>query len=87
MYADRVSLSLRYLERKVSSGIVSNYTLCLVAYALALGKSSILERVITELTTRADYRGESECILRHKKCKITCKTVTDEILIKSVHTH
>ncbi|PWA16432.1 hypothetical protein CCH79_00004627, partial [Gambusia affinis] len=58
MYADHVSLSLRYLERKVSSGIVSNYTLCLVAYALALGKSSVLERVITELTTRADYRDD-----------------------------
>lgn len=51
----------------MSSGIVSNYTLCLVAYALALGKSSVLERVMTELTRRADYRGESECILRYKK--------------------
>uniref|UniRef100_A0A3B3WDT3 CD109 molecule n=1 Tax=Poecilia mexicana TaxID=48701 RepID=A0A3B3WDT3_9TELE len=56
MYADNVSLSLRYLESKVSSGIVSNYTLCLVAYALALGKSNVQERVITELTRRADYR-------------------------------
>uniref|UniRef100_A0A3B3Y351 CD109 molecule n=1 Tax=Poecilia mexicana TaxID=48701 RepID=A0A3B3Y351_9TELE len=62
MYADNVSLSLRYLESKVSSGIVSNYTLCLVAYALALGKSNVQERVITELTRRADYRGDSECL-------------------------
>ncbi|XP_054894151.1 CD109 antigen [Poeciliopsis prolifica] len=56
MYADNVSLSLRYLESKVSSGIVSNYTMCLVAYALALGKSNVLGRVITDLTRRADYR-------------------------------
>ncbi|XP_008397750.1 CD109 antigen-like [Poecilia reticulata] len=56
MYADNVSLSLRYLESKVSSGIVSNYTLCLVAYALALGKSNVEQRVTTELYRRADYR-------------------------------
>uniref|UniRef100_A0A3B5LTQ3 Alpha-2-macroglobulin bait region domain-containing protein n=1 Tax=Xiphophorus couchianus TaxID=32473 RepID=A0A3B5LTQ3_9TELE len=62
MYANNVSLSLRYLESKVSSGIVSNYTLCLVAYALALGKSVVLETVMAELTRRADYRGESECL-------------------------
>ncbi|XP_023207936.1 CD109 antigen-like [Xiphophorus maculatus] len=58
MYANNVSLSLRYLESKVSSGIVSNYTLCLVAYALALGKSVVLETVMAELTRRADYRDD-----------------------------
>ncbi|KAM4723448.1 CD109 antigen [Anableps anableps] len=56
MYADNVSLALRYLENKVSSGVVSNYTLCLVAYALALGKSNVVESVLLELSKRAEYR-------------------------------
>ncbi|XP_041828003.1 CD109 antigen-like [Melanotaenia boesemani] len=56
MYADNVSLALRYLESKVSSSVVSNYSLCLVAYTLALGNRPAAERVITELIRRADYR-------------------------------
>ncbi|XP_047201673.1 CD109 antigen-like isoform X2 [Girardinichthys multiradiatus] len=56
MYAGNVSLALRYLESKVSSDVVGNYSLCLVAYALALGSSPLLDSVISELSRRADYR-------------------------------
>ncbi|MED6248546.1 hypothetical protein ATANTOWER_001779, partial [Ataeniobius toweri] len=56
VYAGNVSLALRYLESKVSSDVVSNYSLCLVAYALALGSSPLLDSVISELSRRADYR-------------------------------
>ncbi|XP_072220914.1 CD109 antigen-like [Leuresthes tenuis] len=56
MYEDNVSRALRYLESKVSSGVVSNYSLCLVAYALALGNSPVAGRALTELNRRADYR-------------------------------
>ncbi|KAM4540280.1 CD109 antigen-like [Fundulus diaphanus] len=56
MYADNVSLALKYLEGKVSSGVVSNYSLCLVAYALALSGSPALESVISQLKGRADVK-------------------------------
>ncbi|XP_038126613.1 CD109 antigen-like isoform X2 [Cyprinodon tularosa] len=56
MYADEISLGLRYLESKVSSGVVSNYSLCLVAYALALANSPVLEEVLSELNRRADKK-------------------------------
>ncbi|KAM9341256.1 CD109 antigen [Symphorus nematophorus] len=51
-----VSLALRYLEDKVSSGGVSNYSLCLVAYALALANSPGAGTVLAELMRRADER-------------------------------
>ncbi|KAM4542793.1 CD109 antigen-like [Odontesthes bonariensis] len=55
MHEDNVSQALRYLESKVSSGVVSNYSLCLVAYALALGNSPVAGKALTELIKRADY--------------------------------
>lgn len=59
MYLGNVSLAQKYLENKVSSGIASNYTLCLVAYALTLANSPVAADVLTELSKRADYTGNS----------------------------
>nr|XP_040056472.1 CD109 antigen isoform X1 [Gasterosteus aculeatus aculeatus] len=57
IYQDNVSLAQRYLENKVSSGaIVSNYSLCLVAYALAMAKSPVADAALAELNRRADHR-------------------------------
>uniref|UniRef100_UPI0037E7D34F CD109 antigen-like n=1 Tax=Semicossyphus pulcher TaxID=241346 RepID=UPI0037E7D34F len=56
MYPKNVSLAQTYLENKVTSGVVSNYSLCLVAYALALANSPVTSTVLTELSRRADYR-------------------------------
>lgn len=58
MYPGNVSLAQRYLENKVSSGLVSNYSLCLVAYALALANSPVAGTALFELTRRADYTGK-----------------------------
>ncbi|XP_057714504.1 CD109 antigen-like [Corythoichthys intestinalis] len=41
-----VSLTKTYLERKVTSDALSNYTLCLAAYALALANSSMASTVL-----------------------------------------
>ncbi|XP_076605206.1 CD109 antigen-like [Chaetodon auriga] len=56
MYSGNVSLTQRYLEDKVSSGGLSNYSLCLVAYALALANSPVADAALAELSRRADYR-------------------------------
>lgn len=64
----------------MSSRVVSNYTMCLVAYALALGRSTVLDRVLSELSRRADYKGDSEYVLLHKKMQ-NCNG--DAILTKS----
>ncbi|XP_054470350.1 CD109 antigen-like [Anoplopoma fimbria] len=57
MYPGNVSLAQTYLENKVSSGaVVSNYSLCLVAYALALANSPVAGTALEELSSRADYR-------------------------------
>ncbi|XP_031144568.2 CD109 antigen-like [Sander lucioperca] len=58
MYPGNVSLAQKYLENKVTSGVVSNYSLCLVAYALALVNSPVAGAALTELSRRADYRDE-----------------------------
>ncbi|KAK5916543.1 hypothetical protein CgunFtcFv8_011517 [Champsocephalus gunnari] len=57
-YADPGNLSLAqsYLENKVASGGVSNYSLCLTAYALALANSPEAGLSLEELTSRADYK-------------------------------
>nr|XP_020464229.1 CD109 antigen-like [Monopterus albus] len=55
MYAKNISLAQSYLENKVSIGVVSNYSLCLVAYALSLTKSPTSYKALTELTNRADH--------------------------------
>lgn len=57
MYPGNVSLAQKYLEDKVSSGGVSNYSLCLVAYALALANSPVAGTALNELSRRAEYRG------------------------------
>uniref|UniRef100_A0A8C8E393 CD109 antigen n=1 Tax=Oryzias sinensis TaxID=183150 RepID=A0A8C8E393_9TELE len=56
-YASNVSLALNYLENKLSSGVVSNYSLSLVAYALARGNRPLASRALTELKNRADNIG------------------------------
>lgn len=58
-YQGNVSLAQKYLENKVFSGVVSNYSLCLAAYALTLANSPVAAAVLTELISRADYRGNS----------------------------
>ncbi|XP_060938965.1 CD109 antigen-like [Limanda limanda] len=55
MYKTNVSLATRYLENKVSSGVFSNYSLCLVTYALALANSQTAATALSQLTSRADY--------------------------------
>uniref|UniRef100_A0A3Q1HW22 CD109 molecule n=2 Tax=Anabas testudineus TaxID=64144 RepID=A0A3Q1HW22_ANATE len=57
-YLGNVSQAQKYLENKVSSGIASNYTLCLVAYALTLANSPVAADVLTELYRRADYTDD-----------------------------
>lgn len=57
MFPGNVSLAQKYLEEKVSSGGLSNYSLCLVAYALSLANSPVAGTALTELSRRADYRG------------------------------
>lgn len=57
MYPGNMSLAQKYLEDKVSSGGVSNYSLCLVAYALALANSPVAGTALNELSRRAEYRG------------------------------
>ncbi|XP_029937820.1 CD109 antigen-like [Myripristis murdjan] len=54
MFPGNVSLAREYLESRVTTGVVSNYTLCLVAYALALANSRVTETALTQLSRRAD---------------------------------
>ncbi|CAJ1073876.1 LOW QUALITY PROTEIN: CD109 antigen [Xyrichtys novacula] len=55
---ENMSQAQEYLEDSVSSGDVSNYTLCLVAYALARANSPLADYALSELSRRADYRDE-----------------------------
>uniref|UniRef100_A0A672IIA8 CD109 molecule n=1 Tax=Salarias fasciatus TaxID=181472 RepID=A0A672IIA8_SALFA len=52
-----VTLAQTYLENKVSGGGVSNYSLGLAAYALALTGSPVTVTVLDELNRRADDTG------------------------------
>uniref|UniRef100_A0AAZ1XBW9 CD109 molecule n=1 Tax=Oreochromis aureus TaxID=47969 RepID=A0AAZ1XBW9_OREAU len=61
-----VSLARKYLEDKVSSGVISNYSLCLTAYALALVSSPVSFTALTQLSKRADYMGDSAFFLPEK---------------------
>ncbi|XP_056151328.1 CD109 antigen-like [Lampris incognitus] len=54
LYPTNVSLARRYLESSVFGGVVSNYTLCLAAYALALANSPVAGTALAELSRRAD---------------------------------
>uniref|UniRef100_A0A3Q3LTU4 CD109 molecule n=1 Tax=Mastacembelus armatus TaxID=205130 RepID=A0A3Q3LTU4_9TELE len=56
MYTGNVSLAQNYLEKKVFIGVVSNYTLSLVTYALTLANSPVAAIALAELNRRADYR-------------------------------
>ncbi|KAM7376533.1 hypothetical protein PAMP_006260 [Pampus punctatissimus] len=56
MFSANVSLAQKYLESRVSSGVASNYSLCLVAYALVLANSPVAGTALNELSRRADYR-------------------------------
>lgn len=58
MYPGNVSLARMYLEDQVSSGRIGNYSLCLVAYALALANSPVAAAALNELSRRAEYRGK-----------------------------
>ncbi|KAM9777955.1 CD109 antigen-like [Neosynchiropus ocellatus] len=60
-HMSNVSLATKYLEDKVSSGVVSNYSLSLAAYALSLAASAAADTVLHKLALRADNRGECQC--------------------------
>ncbi|XP_022606801.1 CD109 antigen-like [Seriola dumerili] len=53
-YPGNVSLAQTYLESQVTGGVVSNYSLCLVAYALVLANSRMADTALSELIRRAD---------------------------------
>lgn len=61
MYPGNVSLARTYLEDRVTSGRLSNYSLCLAAYALVLANSPVAGTALNELSRRADYRGQNTC--------------------------
>lgn len=61
MYPGNVSLARTYLEDRVTSGRLSNYSLCLAAYALVLANSPVAGTALSELGRRADYRGKITC--------------------------
>ncbi|XP_071394440.1 CD109 antigen-like, partial [Centroberyx affinis] len=54
---DNVSLAKKYLENRVPGGVVSNYSLCLVVYALTLANSPVAETALAELNRRAENKG------------------------------
>ncbi|XP_041669166.1 CD109 antigen [Cheilinus undulatus] len=56
LYPEKVFLAQTYLEDKVSGEVVSNYSLCLAAYALALANSPVSGIALAQLNRRADYR-------------------------------
>ncbi|XP_036398075.1 CD109 antigen-like [Megalops cyprinoides] len=57
LYSGTVAKALAFLESKVIQGISSNYSLCLVAYALSLAqRPSSAEMALTELLSRADVQ-------------------------------
>lgn len=59
-YRDQVSRALSFLEGKLDSGISSNYSLCLVAYALSLANYSSAHTALTELLDRATIQGTDQ---------------------------
>ncbi|CAJ0960156.1 unnamed protein product [Ranitomeya imitator] len=54
LYASRVQKAVQYLEKKFDEGIVSNYTLSIVAYAMSLANSSKAHDALTLLNSRAE---------------------------------
>ncbi|CDR01098.1 unnamed protein product, partial [Oncorhynchus mykiss] len=57
MFPGNESLTRSYLEGEVASGVSSNYSLCLAAYALSLANSLTAGTALDELKRRADIRG------------------------------
>ncbi|MBN3301790.1 CD109 protein, partial [Amia calva] len=58
MYSSVVYKALAFLENKLSEGIPSNYTLCLVTYALSLAEHPGAVSALDELRDRADKKGD-----------------------------
>ncbi|KAM6972916.1 CD109 antigen-like [Aplochiton taeniatus] len=56
MSLDNISLTRQYLEHRVNGGVSSNYSLCLMFYALALANSPVAATAWTQLTTRAEMK-------------------------------
>ncbi|KAJ8341792.1 hypothetical protein SKAU_G00340830 [Synaphobranchus kaupii] len=56
LYASTVTNALLYLESKFADGISSNYSMCLVAYALSLSKRFSAQTALNELLNRADIK-------------------------------
>ncbi|XP_069371373.1 CD109 antigen isoform X2 [Paralichthys olivaceus] len=53
-YGSQVSSALMYLETRLSLGVVSNYSLSLLGYALALSGSSSAATAVSQLMERAE---------------------------------
>lgn len=56
-YGAQVTEALMFLETRLALGITSNYSLSLVAYALALAGSPSAELALQELIGRAELKG------------------------------
>ncbi|KAM6954373.1 CD109 antigen [Aplochiton taeniatus] len=56
MYADQVSGAQVFLETKLTMGNLSDYSLCLVGYALSLANSEHAEEAMNQLMARAEMR-------------------------------
>lgn len=56
-YGAQVSDALGFLEARLSQGVSSNYSLSLLAYALALANSSRAQPALQELMGRAELKG------------------------------
>ncbi|XP_033844625.2 CD109 antigen [Periophthalmus magnuspinnatus] len=58
-YADQILLAQSYLENKISTEVVSNYSLSLTAYALSIANSPKVSMALEELSKRADNQDGS----------------------------
>lgn len=57
MYASQVSMAQNFLESRVAQGVSSDYSLCLVTYALSLADSESAQAAMDELMGRAVEMG------------------------------
>ncbi|KAL7888543.1 hypothetical protein AOLI_G00035170 [Acnodon oligacanthus] len=57
-FSGQVSAAINYLTLKLREGISSNYSLCLVTYALSLAKSPHATTALNELMNRAQIRDD-----------------------------
>ncbi|KAL0969280.1 hypothetical protein UPYG_G00224960 [Umbra pygmaea] len=58
IFQPNVLLTKSYLEERVSKMVSSNYSLCLVAYSLALANSPVAAKALDELMARAEYKDD-----------------------------